>query len=446
MDITGNSLAPTSALWAKGIILGLFLSPLAIATPTSGSDFLGVEKQSKFCGDTSRNLCFPLSIGARATLNTEAGGSSYDGSIDTYHTGNGYYSLDFDVKSASTANVLAARSGRIVLIKDGANKSGDTYWPVVRIDHGDGYFTEYGEFSTLQPGLTIGQTVKSGELLGTLSSPNQRSVGADHLHFQVKYSATYDALNPSDGTDAKSNQSIAALQSVKIGGRTLDAYQVRSNPDSNGLYLNDITYQTPRISGQIESSFNNPNPTCARGLAICTGIGTNSITWGNGTRSALSFTPARFDTPIGENFELGVLHFRNGLIYSGILNEIALDVSTGSTDNSAADNLKLHLRIAIVNTPNIGDPIADADYIFFKDHPEIGTFSVLEGRETEVPILGRFGSLILSGMGEVADPSAGYISSIPEPETNTLFVLGCISLIVAMRTKFRKPSYGISIA
>jgi len=104
----------------------------------------------------------------------------------------------------------------------------------------------------------------------------------------------------------------------------------------------------------------------------------------------------------------------------------------------------LPLKITIVNTPNVADPIASADFIYFTDFPDLGSFRVLEGEETYVEVITQFNSLDLVGFGAVGDPLKGFLSpstgpnpfpAVPEPSS----ILGLLALgLLGMGSLFNK--------
>lgn len=405
------------------------------AEPTSTNDYLGVERITKYCGSSSVNLCFPLAGSSTSLLTVEAGGKAYDGIPDGFHAPDkAYYALDFDAKQNTTLNVVAARGGIITRVKSSGNSSTDSYWPVVRIDHGDGYYTEYAEYSTLKAGLKVGDRVETGDVLGTLASPNVRSIGADHLHFQVKFDANYDPLNPGDGSGASSTSSVSALGAVRVGGRLIEDYNLTR---TDGI-ATELRFQNPIISGEASGVFKNPSPNCGGQPAVCSGVGTDTITWGSGGFSRLAFTSTDFDAEVGSRFEIGRLRFTNGGTFAGSeINSVELLLNTGLTDHEYASNIDLLMRLAIVNTPNTGTDAQSADYITFLDYAQYGTFRVLEGRSTSIALYARFGSLEFDGFGEVADPDAGFIAPIPEPSTYALVLCGLAAIgLAARRRKF----------
>jgi len=211
-------------------------------------------------------------------------------------------------------------------------------------------------------------------------------------------------------------------------------------------------------SGSLSATFVNPTPSACISTAdylllpagtrvpVCDGIGTNSISWGDpGSfgigQSSFTFWPIPFqNVPLGQPFVMGTLTFYNGTIFVGTeLTNVDLLIQSSSSDPGYTQTLGLPLRIFQTTNQNI-DPIADADFLFFSDALQFGSFRVLEGQWASVEILGRFNSLDNAGFGRVtaeSSPGAGFVSSsvevVPEPETLGLFALGFVGLLGASR-------------
>jgi hypothetical protein len=137
------------------------------------------------------------------------------------------------------------------------------------------------------------------------------------------------------------------------------------------------------------------------------------------------------------------LYYRNGAVFGGTgINGVDLIINTTSSDPDFTQTLPL--KITIVNTPNVADPIASADFIYFTDFPDRGSFRVLEGEETYVEVITQFNSLDLVGFGAVGDPSKGFLSpstgpepfpAVPEPSS----ILGLLALgLLGMGSVFNK--------
>ena len=84
-----------------------------------------------------------------------------------------------DIANKSGGAILAADSGRVVMAGWLDNAG---YGNRVMVDHGNGYKTLYAHLSKI--GVKVGQSVKRGDVLGTMGSTG-RSTGT-HLHFEVR--------------------------------------------------------------------------------------------------------------------------------------------------------------------------------------------------------------------------------------------------------------------
>ncbi|NCR19428.1 MAG: PEP-CTERM sorting domain-containing protein, partial [Microcystis aeruginosa LL13-03] len=147
-------------------------------------------------------------------------------------------------------------------------------------------------------------------------------------------------------------------------------------------------------TGTVTGYFDNP---ITLPSSVYTGIGTDTIEWGTpfgeSFTNQLSFTPSDFVfQPKGQDFVAGRLYYRNGTIFGGTgIDGVDLIIDTNSSDPDFTQTLPL--KITIVNTPNVADdPIASADFIYFTDFPDRGSFRVLEGEDTDVEVITQFNS------------------------------------------------------
>jgi len=199
-----------------------------------------------------------------------------------------------------------------------------------------------------------------------------------------------------------------------------------------------LTAQTG--SGTVTGLFSNPSPPCAAPtdtpnqiVIECSGLGTDTLTWGDsngfGTgANKFAFTGGSFNNVVkGQTFVAGLLYYFNGTTVIGTsISSVNIQMVSHSS-TAAFDQQQLNEPIAIVTTPNNSDVVSSADYIYFPNHPELGSFRVIEGASATVPILVKFGSLELVGFGQpVIDashpdskPENGFlfpsVEDIPDP-------------------------------
>ncbi|MCZ8037783.1 MAG: choice-of-anchor K domain-containing protein [Microcystis sp. LE17-20A] len=202
-----------------------------------------------------------------------------------------------------------------------------------------------------------------------------------------------------------------------------------------------VNVGTGTVTGHFDNAITLPG-------SVYTGNGTDTIEWGTPVDGSftnqLSFIPSDFtDQPKGQDFVAGRLYYRNGTIFLGTrIDGVDLIINTTSSDPDFTQTLPL--KITIVNTPNVADPIASADFIYFTDFPDRGSFRVLEGEDTDVEVITQFNSLDLVGFGAVGDPSKGFLSpsvgpdpfpAVPEPSS----ILGLLALgLLGMGSVFNK--------
>ena len=219
--------------------------------------------------------------------------------------------------------------------------------------------------------------------------------------------------------------------------------------------------------------FTNPNPSCPPAACTISGTHSEAIAWGNPApgsfQSALTFTPQSFNVALGTPFVIGQLFFRNGEIASGEISHVTLSFNTGTVKDSSTNQVdKLHtdqnvtLDFDIVNTPNTTDTSASADIVHISNNApwikfpnpdpnpcdnnkvnstkHCDSFHVIEGQQTSVDILFALGSVDLVGFGNVADPSAGFVTSaVSAPSTIGLLGIGLLAMIVF--AGYKKQAY-----
>jgi len=216
-------------------------------------------------------------------------------------------------------------------------------------------------------------------------------------------------------------------------------------------------------SGTLSARFITPTPACLpSGTAPvstprCDGLQTSSISWGDPGnfgigQSSFVFQARPFtNVPLGQTFVLGTLTYFNGTIFVGTeITDIVLQITSASA--TPAFNQILGLPLRIVQTTNAGvDPVADADFLYFSDALQFGSFRVFEGQSATVEILGRFNSLDNMGFGRITNesvPGAGFLNpsldpsptTVPEPSTVALCALGLLGLFAAKRRAATKSN------
>lgn len=135
-------------------------------------------------------VSFPFPIRANLPVNSAFGKRPL---YDDFHSG-----VDFNSTTGANLNtpVRAAGAGRVVESYNG-NSPGQSSWAklrgtMVRIDHGDGWWTRY---HMLVPGSNIpfGTVVRAGDVIGRVGNSGSSGTGA-HLHFELWRNGV--AINP----------------------------------------------------------------------------------------------------------------------------------------------------------------------------------------------------------------------------------------------------------
>lgn len=156
------------------------------------------------------------------------------------------------------------------------------------------------------------------------------------------------------------------------------------------------------VQGSSSGIFLNPAPPGA----TVGGVGTNFFTWGvgyGGPPSSLHFAGDAFttDTSLQEIFSLGTLTFYNGTIYSGTgASAVDLRVTVTLTMPSGVTE-HITQTLTLINTPNVGSPAQNADYVFLPtSFPDVSFF--VGGLPFTLTFVG-FGSVDGSGFVSAID-------------------------------------------
>lgn len=156
------------------------------------------------------------------------------------------------------------------------------------------------------------------------------------------------------------------------------------------------------------------------------------------SETGLSYTSVLFDLlPQGETFVAGSLEFSNGVSFLGSeAPSVTLTLESISDDIGFTQTLEV--PISLVTTVNNDSPEESADFIFFTERPELGSFRVFEGETTSVEVLAEFNSLDLIGFGAVLDPSVGFVSDsigVPEPSGITISLIAASLITIRVRRR-----------
>ena len=110
---------------------------------------------------------------------------AYNG--DFSHSGTLAYSIDFDMPEGTP--IYSARSGIVVELEEGFSEGGsDKYFEdkanFVMVVHNDGTFAEYSHLKLNGVAVSVGQRIRTGQLLGYSGATGYTT--GPHLHFHVK--------------------------------------------------------------------------------------------------------------------------------------------------------------------------------------------------------------------------------------------------------------------
>ena len=180
------------------------------------------------------------------------------------------------------------------------------------------------------------------------------------------------------------------------------------------------------------------------------GLGTDSLSLrpqvDGQVPTTLDFVGNSVSAAAGETFVLGTLTFHNGDWWYS-LDDPALNLTTVTftAQSSSAGNPSFTAAIGLYTTPdNLTSAELEADFLYFIDHPELGSFRVHEDTSATIQILGAFGSLDLVGFGEILDDAGNAYwdpsitatpSSVPVPGALLLVSLGSGAVALCRRRR-----------
>lgn len=273
------------------------------------------------------------------------------------------------------------------------------------------YFSIHGHAQVLGTGTVTGTFTDNVE---TASAPFIETIG-------LPPNFSTDDLLENDGKVPLIINSITPFPIPVSTGAGTSSYQ--TGLDSEGQ---TVTLEGEQLSIQelinIGSQGDSPGGTLTREFGI------------SGT--GLSYTAALFDLlPQGETFVAGTLEYSNGAGFLGsTVPSVTLTLESFSDDIGFTQTLDI--PITLVTTINNDSPEESADFIFFSDRPELGSFRVFEGESTSVEVLAEFNSLDLIGFGEVSDPTVGFVSNsigVPEPSGGIILLVAASLSILSRR-------------
>tara|TARA_R110000868_G_scaffold304437_16_gene565253 strand:+ start:28756 stop:29565 length:810 start_codon:yes stop_codon:yes gene_type:complete len=171
----------TTAIAAKADVILLELS-LVDGTKKWGFTTNYSYYMGSIFADHTDNYAYrlPYRLGTEAVV-----AQGYNG--DFSHSGRIAYSIDFDIPEGT--EIYSARSGVVVDLKESFSEGGSTEYFIdkanyVTVAHNDGTFSEYSHLKENGVIVSIGQRIRTGQLLGYSGATGY--VTGPHLHFNVK--------------------------------------------------------------------------------------------------------------------------------------------------------------------------------------------------------------------------------------------------------------------
>lgn len=127
----------------------------------------------------------------------------------------GYYHSGLDIHAVDGEQVMAAGDGKVVVAKNTYSDT-DTGKTII-LEHAGGIFTQYQHLKQID--VTVGQTVKQGNVIGTADSTGFST--STHLHFNVQRQGTIST---------RANQTLNPLDYLPIDGREMSYVRNGSFP------------------------------------------------------------------------------------------------------------------------------------------------------------------------------------------------------------------------
>ena len=157
--------------------------------------------------------------------------------------------------------------------------------------------------------------------------------------------------------------------------------------------------------------------------------------------NSFQLTPGGADVAPGQPFRLSTFTFTNGFWFPQA--EVGFRLTTHSAD-LALDGKTFDgtLRLISVSTDDGSDPYAEADYVYVRELPSLGSMRVFDkfyqppgdpGFSGDFAINGYIGSLVLTGLDSVN--AAGFTNPsiepqlVPEPSSISLLMVGLIAFV-----------------
>ena len=177
------------------------------------------------------------------------------------------------------------------------------------------------------------------------------------------------------------------------------------------------------------------------GYAVYSGVGTNTLQWGDGpfdppNASTVSFTGfSVVNAPSETEIPLGVFYYENGTSLVGT-SIFGADFTIWLPEDASV--VPLVAKMDILTTSNRGEPLFDADFLSFDKFPD--TFHVFESESATAILYGRIvGDPEIELTRLEIQAGEGFVGAGAVPEPGTLSLLGCAALFLGgIRLRSRK--------